>query len=725
MEYTFLWKVLRARRPFIMRRSRVGHVLASLSIASALGLTAPPHALAWTPGTGSPAAVSGFTVDSLSRIDVLAYYNTLYTASENYAANMAWTGDVPTGVAGTTSAAFKDDVRRRINFYRALCSLPGDIVFSDTKSAKDQKAALMFARNNSLSHSPPTSWTFYTAEGAEAAGNSNISLGDYGPSAVNGFMRDDGSGNEVAGHRRWFLYSRAQEMGTGDIPPDGGYPSANATWVIGNAKAAPTPQFVAWPNKGFVPHDLVPARWSLSRPGANFAAAIVTMTQGATNVSLSVISRTDSGYGDNTIVWVPTGVPSSVTSDLTYNVTVSGISGSGVPTSYAYTVTLFNPGVLGDSVTITGTATPSISGAPYTFNSIAQADQYELKVSTASTAAWTEGAEDGTASQVQAGTSPGYALRQTTLKRTGAKAFQLCYPSGVFADQNFEITRDIIPTASSQLQFYDRARFTATSNALRAQVSSDNGNTWTTVFSRNGVGLNSNLWDANWISRNISMAAYEGQLVRLRFILQRNGGSVSQGTSENFGFFVDDVTVTNATLLVNTTITTLAGNATSFQLNATTAGSPLVGNSSYYLRMRPNVGTRWFGYGALKIVTVATTVSYSQWVTNQYPAVTGGPSGDHDGDGINNGAEFALGLNPTVPNTRSAVPSPTKDSNIMTLSFTPPSGLSGVTYGAEWSTNLMAWTSLTDTGTSGVHTFSRNISAENRMFFRHRITVSP
>ena len=684
-----------------------------------------PSAVAWTPGTSTPNAVSGFVVNPQSRLDVLAYYHTVYSASENYAANMAWTGNVSSGVAGTTSSTFKDDVRRRINFYRALCTLPADITFDATKCAKDQKAALMFSRNDDIQHAPPAGWTFYTADGAEAAGNSNISLGSYGPESVDGYMEDDGSGNEVAGHRRWLLYSRAQEMGTGDIPPNGSFNSANAIWVIGNYKPAPTPQFVAWPNQGYVPHNLMPARWSLSRPGATFSAATVTMTQGATSVPVSIISKTDTGIGDNAIVWVPTGLPSSLTNDLTYNVTVSGISGSGVPTSSNYSVTLFNPGVLGDSVTIAGTSAPSLAGAPYTFNSIAQSDQYELNVSTGSTGAWIEGAEDFPTPQIVEHVSPPYAVRQAGLKRTGAKAFQITFPSGSFDDQSFEVIREIVPTASSQLQFYDRARFSVNTTTFRAEVSVDNGNTWTSVFSRNGVGLSSGNWDGSWNLRNLSLSAYTGQMVRLRFILRSNGGSVTQGADANHGFFVDDVTVTNATELVNTATTTLAGNATSFQLNATTAGAPLEGGTSYYLRIRPNVGTNWFGYGAIKIVTLATTMDYSDWADNQYPEVTEGPDGDHDGDGISNGTEFALGLDPTASDPSDEVPSVEEDGGFMTLSFTAPSGLIGVSYGAEWSTDLSTWTPITDTGSNDTHTFSVSTAGEPRMFLRHKISVTP
>ena len=589
-----------------------------------LAVLAGQSVRAWQPGTGNPTALVGFSVNTANRRDVLSFYHCAYQASENYVANMAWSGNVANGSAGTTSAAFKDDVRRRINFYRAMVGEPADIVFDATKSAKCQKAALMMAANNSLSHYPPTTWTWYTADGYEAAGNSNIGLGTYGPETVNAYVRDDGPNNHTVGHRRWFLYSQAQEMGTGDIPASGTYNSANTIWVFGNPKAAPAPRFVAWPNENYVPDSLTPARWSLSYPGANFGSATVTMTQNGINVPVTVVSRTDDGYGDNTIVWQPSGLPASVTSDLPYVVSVTGISGSGIPTSKTYTVTLFDPYILGDAVTITGTATPPTTGQNYAFNSIEQADSYQLEVTTTSAAAWTEGAEDSPIPRITESISAGYNLRQTGLARTGAKAFQLTYPAQVFVDQSFAISRDIIPSASSQLQYYDRARFSATSTTLETQISTNNGSTWSNIASRNGVNTTGSSveWDTSWISRNVSLAAYAGQTIKLRFIIKSNGGSIYQGVDSNYGFFIDDITVTNATQLTTPTISTMPGNATSFTLNSTSAGGSLIAGTSYNLRIRPNVGCRWFGYGSIKTVTATTVVITPPAITSQPVSVT-------------------------------------------------------------------------------------------------------
>ncbi len=601
-----------------LQTSGPGRIILSLIVG--LGLALITSASAWSPGTGTPDAIDGFVVDREDRTDVLAFHNTVYRASENSADHMNWTGNVAGGVAGTTSADFKDDVLRRINYYRAMAGLPADIVFDDVKSAKAQAAALMFSANNEIRHDPPADWAHYSADGAEGAFFSNIGLGVFGPEAVDAYMVDDGDPNISVGHRRWFLYSQAQEMGTGDVPPAGVYGqegflfSASAIWVIGDFKAAPDPEFVPYPGHGFFPEPLNPARWSLSYPGANFSGASVSMQVGGVNIPVGIISRSsinlNDKLGDNTIVWEMGNLPSASTEDVEISVLVSGITGTNVPTSHAYTVTLFNPTRLGDEVVIEGPDFPPSSGSNYAFTPLSQVDAYELRVSKASSEAWMEGAEDDTQTFVEKTPVSIYEFRQSVIKRSGQKAFHLALPD--FTDQSIVLLREIIPSTTSSLNFYDLGRFATTTTTLHAEVSEDQGDTWTSIWSRKGAGLSLNLGNTTFISRSVSLAAYSGRSIQIRFIVRHNNLSIASLDDKfpitAYGFIIDDISVSNATVLTQTTTTVLPGDASTFPFNATTAGGDLEPFEVYMLRVRPQVGTRWFSDGPVKTVTASLPV---------------------------------------------------------------------------------------------------------------------
>ena len=173
-----------------------------------------------------------------------------------------------TGDPGTTSSAFRDAVALRVNYYRAMAGVPAVIVFSDEFNRKSQQAALMMSANNQFNHAPPVTWKFYTAEGAEAAGKSNLTLGSTGPLAISSLMSDGNANNTAVGHRRWILYPQTQIMGTGNIPATGGFKATAALWIFDSnfARARPDTRdgFVAWPPPGFVPYQVVFPRWSFT-----------------------------------------------------------------------------------------------------------------------------------------------------------------------------------------------------------------------------------------------------------------------------------------------------------------------------------------------------------------------------------------------------------------------------------------------------------------------------
>ena len=105
-------------------------------------------------------------VDLTSREQSRQFFRAVYGASESVP--MGVTGDVAASQAGDTSAAFKEAVRLRVNFFRAFAGIPGEVQFAATLNAKCQQAALMGSLNNVISHYPAASARAYTANGAEA-----------------------------------------------------------------------------------------------------------------------------------------------------------------------------------------------------------------------------------------------------------------------------------------------------------------------------------------------------------------------------------------------------------------------------------------------------------------------------------------------------------------------------------------------------------------------------
>jgi uncharacterized protein YkwD len=268
---------------------------------------------------------------------IINEYNTGYIGT--YVSDPLWTGNTSTCTPGTVSADALSKTLQRINYFRKMAGVSYSVKFDPVLNAKCQEAALMMDANSSLDHYPPTSWSCYTTDGADAAGSSNLALGGSSSGAITMYMSDYGSGNEPCGHRRWILYSRSDTMGMGSTN------YAQALWVIGpTVNPATMPAFIAWPPQGYVPATLIFSRWSLGVPSGDFTNATVSMTDGSgTSVPVSIISSTDNGYGDNTVVWVPTGINTTSAADVTYHVTVNNVDVSGTIKNYTYNVVIIQP----------------------------------------------------------------------------------------------------------------------------------------------------------------------------------------------------------------------------------------------------------------------------------------------------------------------------------------------------------------------------------------------
>jgi len=249
---------------------------------------------------------------------------------------------------GDLLSDYRSATIQRVNYFRSMAGLPGNVTLDAAKNAGCQEAALMMSANGALSHNPPSSWSCYTSTGYVAAASSNLAaMFPTAWDAVDGFMADDNQ--PEVGHRRWVLYPRYAVGGVGAT--FGGAWDAYALWVLGGfTSRPPQPAWVAWPPPGYVPSPVIYPLWSFTMYGANFSGATVSVREGnhERSSSLTVLSTS---YGDPGISWRVQGFPMSPPdADIVYHVQVGNVLVGGVPTDFEYDVTVIDPDSSGTPV---------------------------------------------------------------------------------------------------------------------------------------------------------------------------------------------------------------------------------------------------------------------------------------------------------------------------------------------------------------------------------------
>ncbi len=731
----------------------------------------------WEPAGGVVPA-GGFVVDPTSRIESLSFYNTVFLASEGAENRIQWTGSYGACTPGTTNALFQEDVRRRVNYYRAICGLPAAISFGADPAPNDgpagspavpantskhscaQASAYMnafsdvFYDSNLLSHTPTAAASVCWSNKAwNGSYHGNLTVGFFGPRAIDVYMADDGQGDDQAnnvnvGHRRWILYSRAKDMATGDVPRgtytdgSGSYPvlPSNTLYVLGvfNSAASSPKQFVTWPPRGYVPAPLKPLRWSISYPGAVFpsAASAITVTGPTGNViPVTVLSANQNNFGDNTLVFQPQQTALQGTADTAFNVTVTGITGSGVPASFTWQTIFFDPTVLGISQNLTGPVQPPAAGADYQFSAAPLASSYQIQAAQpAAPATWLQNGETAPL-EFTSDTTGTYPVLQGAgslsgigfTPRSGSKSFHLCFPLDESEvdylphNQSFSLNGEFIPEPTSSLQFHEYFRWLFSVNRLSAEISTDGGNQWTEIYGRNGsygyapgASYTNTSWDGAWHLRTISLAQWAGQPLRLRFILRP--GSVSfDGPDINHGCYLDDITLTNVRRLTASAVVTQS--STSFTLNSQLTGGNLIPGNPYLLRVRSQIGTRFMGYSAALTVVPLPPGGFE----TAFPALASQPQADADADGIANFVEYAFGLNPLTANSTLALPQPVLTPAGLTLDFTTPASVTDVNYTAECTSDFLQWLPVPNQGSGSQRSFTVPITPGQNCFMRLRV----
>ncbi len=121
--------------------------------------------------------------------------------------------------------------------------------------------------------------------------------------------------------------------------------NADALWVIGNSSSTlpeNMPDFISWPPKGFVIQSLVFSRWSFSIPNGDLSQAEISMKVSNRDLSLQK-EEYKTGYGDNTVVWIPQGVEINLTEEIKYDISITNVKVGSETKSYNYSVTLVKP----------------------------------------------------------------------------------------------------------------------------------------------------------------------------------------------------------------------------------------------------------------------------------------------------------------------------------------------------------------------------------------------
>lgn len=95
---------------------------------------------------------------------------------------------------------------------------------------------------------------------------------------------------------------------------------------------------------------------------------------------------------------------------------------------------------------------------------------------------------------------------------------------------------------------------------------------------------------------------------------------------------------------------------------------------------------------------------------------------DYDKDGLPNLIEYAFGLDPKQ-NSAGQLPAPQDTGDQRVISFTRPAGVTGITYGAEWSSSLLpgSWESIPNASAAPQHSFSVSLDKKPILFMRLKV----
>ncbi|HRK16985.1 MAG TPA: immunoglobulin domain-containing protein, partial [Prosthecobacter sp.] len=223
--------------------------------------------------------------------------------------------------------------------------------------------------------------------------------------------------------------------------------------------------------------------------------------------------------------------------------------------------------------------------ATHSFTTVGGATGYELRA-VPDAPVPVDGAEN--LGLVTAATTGAYTPRSTTVKHAGTSAYRLTHPAVAVSKERLTYNAAYLVQSGGALSFRSRLRLASADQTAQVQVSTDGGFTWQTVFSQSGTG---GAGEGSFQLRNISLAAFEGREIRVRFEYAFPGGSLFAGTQDDRGWFIDEISFTNLRdVTTGAQITAIPPGETDAHFTPATLGT-------FLLAVRPVISARAWPFG--------------------------------------------------------------------------------------------------------------------------------
>lgn len=301
-------------------------------------------------------------------------------------------------------------------------------------------------------------------------------------------------------------------------------------------------------------------------------------------------------------------------------------------------------------------------------------------------------------------------------------------------DEHTIYTNARVAGAAPVLRYYSRLAYALNSQKAYVQVSTDNGQSWTTLETQTGSG---GTGQSSFSQRTVSLTPVAGKEFKLRFYYGLAGSPYANGSGNGNGWYIDNISFTDVL------DTTGAVSATVPATNSVTFAPPSSGE--WLIAARPTINGRTLAYGpslAVNAVTTPPPPTFSDWAATQESAaglaagtLSANAAGDHNKDGVPNLVAYALGLSPTQY-AGHQLPLPSKQGSNLVLDYAREGSRSDVTVTPQVSPDFQTWYSpgqpgapagFTDTltgtlGTLQSHRVQLPISSGPRWVMRLKVT---